>query len=246
MRDVAGRNKENRESLQNIAATEGVSLEVLELDVTDDLSVQNAVSQTIDRCGHVDVVINNAGFAAIGITEAYTVEQFQQVFDVNVYGALRVNRAVLPHLRERRRGLLIHVSSGAGRVTVPAMAAYCASKFAVRGFTESLHHELAPTNVGVTCVHPGFVRTAIAKNAKPGDRAGAGIQQDSIARFNRVARTDPQVAARKILRGVERGKARILIGADAYFVDIWQRLKPESYWNLLAKQFEDPGSTKTE
>jgi short-subunit dehydrogenase len=89
-------------------------------------------------------------------------------------------------------------------------------------------------------VHPGFIRTAIAKHAKTGERAADTIKKESIARFARVARTDPDVAAAKILRGVEKGSARVLIGPDAYFVDIWQRLKPSSYWSLLAKQFEDP------
>jgi hypothetical protein len=92
-------------------------------------------------------------------------------------------------------------------------------------------------------VHPGFVRTSIAENARVGQRAGAALRQESLARYEKVVRTDAAAAASKILRGVELNKPRVLIGPDAYFVDIWQRLKPSSYWNLIAKQFEDPGSS---
>ena len=123
MRDIQGRNAEHCAALEQLAETEGLRLKVLELDVTSESSVQSAVHEALQEAGHVDVVINNAGFAGIGVTEAYTPEQFQQVFDVNVFGVVRVNRAVLPSMRARRKGLLIHVSSGAGRVTVPGMAA---------------------------------------------------------------------------------------------------------------------------
>jgi short-subunit dehydrogenase len=114
----------------------------------------------------------------------------------------------------------------------------------VRGYTESLHHELLGTKVGVTCVHPGFVRTSIAEHAKVGQRAGATLRQESLARYEKVVRTDAPTAATKILRGVELNKQRVLIGPDAYFVDAWQRLKPAGYWNLIATQFEDPGNRR--
>ena len=98
------------------------NLDVLEMDVTNEASVNQAVQQALDRAGRVDVVINNAGIAALGITEAYTVEQFQQVLDVNLFGVVRVNRAVLPAMRRQGSGLLIHVSSGIGRTVVPGSA----------------------------------------------------------------------------------------------------------------------------
>jgi short-subunit dehydrogenase len=162
---------------------------------------------------------------------------------INFWGVVYSLTYFLPLLKKEKRAHIVIISSLLGFFGASGQSAYCVSKFAVRGFAESLHHELVGTNVGVTCVHPGFTRTAIAKHAKSGEHACATLQQKSLARFERVARTDPDVAAAKILRGVERGKARILIGADAYFVDIWQRLKPESYWNLIARQFDDPGMT---
>ena len=129
MRDTTGRNAEHRATLERLAKAEDLRLRVLELDVTSEESVQNAVDAALREAGHLDVVMNNAGYAGLGITEAYTVEQFQQMFDVNVLGVVRVNRAVLPGMRKQRNGLLIHISSGAGRVAVPTMAAYSASKF---------------------------------------------------------------------------------------------------------------------
>ena len=161
MRDIDGRNKHNREALENLAAAEGLTLQVLDLDVTNEHSIQKAVSATIDAHGRIDVVINNAGFAAIGISEAYTVEQYQQVFDVNVYGVLRTNRAVLPHMRRQKSGLVIHISSGAGRVSVPCMAAYCASKFALEAIADAYRFELLPFGIDSILVEPGIYRTPI-------------------------------------------------------------------------------------
>ena len=161
MRDVDGHNRPHREALEALAARERLALTVAELDVTDDASVQRAVADAVDRVGGLDAVINNAGIGGIGVTEAYTPEQFHRFFDTNVYGAVRVNRAVLPHLRRRKRGLLVHVSSGAGRVTVPAMAAYCASKYALEAVADAYRYELRPFGIESVLVEPGIYRTPI-------------------------------------------------------------------------------------
>lgn len=216
------------------------------VNVAEEEQVRRFAEEVAAQHGRASILFNNAGVALLGHFEELSLKDFRWLMDINFWGVVYGVTYFLPLLKKERRAHIVNVSSLLGFFGAVGQSAYCASKFAVRGFTESLHHELVGTNVCVTCVHPGFVRTAIAKNARPGDRAGSNIHQTSIARFNRVARTDPEVAAKKILRGVERGKARVLIGPDAYFVDIWQRLKPESYWNLLAKQFEDPGSTKTQ
>lgn len=161
MRDIAGRNADPRESLERIAANESLPLRVVELDVTNTASVDEAVARVLADAGGLDVVINNAGIAGIGVTEAYTPEQFQQFFDVNVLGIVRVNRAVLPSMRRKGSGLLIHLSSGAGRVTVPAMAAYCASKFAVEALADAYRFELLPFGIDSVVVEPGIYRTPI-------------------------------------------------------------------------------------
>lgn len=161
MRDVKGRNAEHREALERLASREQLRLQVLELDVTDEESVGTAVRGALHDAGQLDVVINNAGVGALGVTEAYSPEQFQQIFDINVIGAVRVNRAVLPSMRQRRSGLLIHISSGAGRVTVPAMAAYCASKFALEALADAYRFELLPFGIDSVLVEPGIYRTQI-------------------------------------------------------------------------------------
>jgi len=161
MRDIDGRNHTHRTALETIAASERVSLKVLELDVTDEPSVQNAVASAVAEFGRLDVVINNAGFAGFGITEAYTPEQFQSIFDVNVLSSVRVNRAALPYMRRQRSGLLVHVSSGAGRVVVPALVAYSASKFALEAIADGYRFELTPFGIESIVVEPGIYRTAI-------------------------------------------------------------------------------------
>jgi len=161
MRDVSGRNAKHRESLEQLASAERLQLRVLELDVTDEESVQRAVSSALEEAGHLDVVINNAGVATLGVSEAYTTEQFQRLFDVNVFGVQRVNRAVLPSMRQRRNGLLIHISSGAGRCAVPGMAAYCASKYALEAIADAYRFELLPFGIDSILVEPGIYRTPI-------------------------------------------------------------------------------------
>ena len=167
MRDIDGRNATHRNALQRLAADEDLWLKVLELDVTSEDSVQRAVDTALREAGYLDVVVNNAGVVALGVTEAYTAEQFQQLFDVNVFGIVRVNRAVLPAMRERRSGLLVHVSSGAGRCVVPALAAYCASKFALEAIADAMRFELLPFGIDSVLVEPGIYRTPIFDRIMP-------------------------------------------------------------------------------
>ncbi len=164
MRDPQGRNAATAKALQSLAKTKGWKLEVLELDVSSDASVNEAVQEALDRAQRIDVVINNAGVAAQGVTEAYTIAQFQQVLDVNLFGAARVNRAVLPAMRRQRSGLLIHVSSGMGRIVVPGFAAYAASKFALEAMADAYRYELSAFGIDSVLVEPGIHRTPILEN----------------------------------------------------------------------------------
>ena len=172
MRDPAGRNAMHSEALRRAAADEQWALHVVEMDVTQDASVDQCVREVLARAGRIDVVINNAGIGAIGVTEAYTVEQFQGLFDVNVFGVVRVNRAVLPAMRAQRSGLLIHVSSGAGRIAIPYMAAYCASKFALEAIADACRFELSPFGVDSVIVEPGAHKTPILEKFIQPDDAG--------------------------------------------------------------------------
>jgi NAD(P)-dependent dehydrogenase (short-subunit alcohol dehydrogenase family) len=187
MRDTSGRNASTFEALRSLAKVKRWNLDVLQMDVTNDASVNHAVQQTLDRAGRIDVVINNAGIAAQGVTEAYTVEQFQQVLDVNLFGVARVNRAVLPAMRRQHTGLLIHVSSGIGRVVVPGFAAYAASKFALEALADAYRFELAPLGIDSVIVEPGIHRTPILeKFLAPADQNRVAEYGPTAEAINRV------------------------------------------------------------
>jgi NAD(P)-dependent dehydrogenase (short-subunit alcohol dehydrogenase family) len=187
MRDISGRNAAHREALESLARREGLALHVLEMDVTHDDSVDSGVRQILDRAGRIDVAINNAGVGAVGVTEAYTVGQFQQLFDVNLFGVVRVNRAVLPAMRRQRSGLLIHVSSGAGRIAIPCMAAYCASKFALEALADAYRFELSPFGIDSVVVEPGVHKTPILeKFIAPADRARVADYGPAAAYAERI------------------------------------------------------------
>jgi NAD(P)-dependent dehydrogenase (short-subunit alcohol dehydrogenase family) len=151
------------------------------MDVTQDASVDQTIRQILGTAGRIDVVINNAGIAALGLTEAYTIEQFQQSFDVNLFGVARVNRAVLPSMRRQRRGLLIHVSSAAGRVTPPCMAVYCGTKFALEALADAYRFELSPFGIDSVLVEPGIHRTPIL------ERFIAPVDQARVADYGSAA-----------------------------------------------------------
>jgi len=218
------------------------------VNVAKEEQVRAFAVEVAEQHGRGTVLFNNAGVALLGHLEEISLEQFRWLMDINFWGVVYGCTYFLPLLKKEKRAHIVNTSSLLGIFGAAGQGAYCASKFAVRGYTESLHHELLATNVGVTCVHPGFVRTAIAESARVGERAGARLRQESLARYDqvvKVVRTDAPTAAAKILRAVERNKPRVLIGPDAYFADIWQRLKPATYWNLIARQFEDPGNRST-
>ena len=187
MRDISGRNARHRDALERLASDERLRLRVLELDVTSEASVEGAVDEALREAGHLDVVINNAGYAGLGVTEGYTAEQYEQMFDVNVFGIVRVNRAVIPSMRKQRSGLLIHISSGAGRVSVPAMAAYCASKFAVEAIADAYRYELGQFGIDSIIVEPGIYRTPIFDRiATPADTERVASYGDSAGYADRV------------------------------------------------------------
>src|SRR5258707_7860161 len=132
---------------------------VQQLDVEDTVSIETAIQNGIERFGHIDVLINNAGYGQLGIFEAMTPRQVVRQFDVNVFGVMNTIRAILPHFRERKDGIILNVSSGAGRFTLPTLSMYAASKFALEGFSEALSFELSTLNIKVKIVEPGGTET---------------------------------------------------------------------------------------
>ena len=165
MRDPGGRNAKNAAEIRSLAQKESLPIQVLELDVTDDASVVRAVDAAAAKAGRIDVAINNAGYYLGGLAEAVTTEQAQRQMDTNFLGPVRVNRAVLPHMRRQRSGLLMHISSGAGRVVLPSAGFYCASKFALEALAESYSYELAAQGIESVIVEPGAYETAVFGNS---------------------------------------------------------------------------------
>lgn len=170
MRETASRNREMAESLAKLAAAESLQLRVIDLDVTQTESVNEAVHTVLQEAGRLDVVVNNAGHMAIGITEAFSEAQAEEQMNVNFLGPVRLCRAVLPHMRQRRQGLIVQVSSIVGRVLFPACAFYCASKFALEAYAEVLRYELTGSGVDSVIVQPGpFPTRLLANSPEPAD-----------------------------------------------------------------------------
>lgn len=165
MRGVTGKNENAAIALKKWAEQEKHDLHVLELDVTDQASIDAAVKQAIAK-GGIDVLVNNAGVGTWGIDEGFTVEQAKSIFDINVFGVMRLNRAVLPHLREKGAGHILYVSSGLGRIIIPFLGIYTASKFALEAYAENASYELAPLGIQSTIIQPGAYGTTFLQNSQ--------------------------------------------------------------------------------
>jgi NAD(P)-dependent dehydrogenase (short-subunit alcohol dehydrogenase family) len=228
-RDAAG-------AAETKAAAAPAECEVYTTDVADRTSVEQAAAAVVARFGQVDVVVNNAGVLATGSIQEATHELLQWALGVNLWGTIHGTMAFLPHLTKRPAANLVNVSSALGLIGLPNHVAYCTSKFAVRGFTEAVRNDLKRSNVRVSLVIPGGVRTAIAKNARGDGRVPAAqleaMREAQVATFQ----TSAEEAADKVLAGIQRDAPRILIGRDAWNIDVLSRLFPGSY-----ERFTSPG-----
>jgi NAD(P)-dependent dehydrogenase (short-subunit alcohol dehydrogenase family) len=212
----------------------GIRLTLHRLDVADRAAVADFPAQVVSAHTGVDVLVNNAGVALGGTFEQVSDEDFEWLFEINFWGAVRMTRALLPALRQSGDARIVNLSSVFGLVAPPEQVAYAASKFAVRGFSEALRHELEGSGVGVTVVHPGGVATSIAEKA----RVPAGVSAEEIERrherFRKLLRLPPEIAGETIVRGIERRKSRVLVGSDARLISMIARILPVSYWKVLA------------
>src|SRR5271155_4240589 len=205
------------------------------LDVADRRAIAAFPEAVIAAHPGVDILVNNAGVAVGGTFEAVSEEDFEWLFEINFWGVVRMTRAFLPLLRKSDDARVVNLSSIYGIISPPAETAYSASKFAVRGFSNSLRHELAGSKIGVTVVHPGGVATSIADNA----RVPKDMPPEEVARRRALAkkalRMPPEVAGEIIVKGIERRSARILVGNDAKFLALLERLAPISYWKIFRR-----------
>ncbi len=208
------------------------------VDVSEPEAVAAFAREAIAAHPALNIVVNNAGVALLGHFHEIDQAQIEWLFNINFWGVVHSTRAFLDHLASQPAAHIVNVSSIFGIVAPPGQTAYAAAKFAVRGFSESLRHELQLANspVRLSVVHPGGIRTNIVRNS----RAGSGVTDNerraqSIERFDAIAQTSARDAALRIIKGIERNEPRILIGGDARFMDILQRFRPAGYWKVMAK-----------
>jgi short-subunit dehydrogenase len=204
-------------------------------DVADASAIAALPAQVEAVHGKVTVLINNAGVALGGSFEQITLADTEWLLNINFWGVVRMTKAFMPLLRRAPAAQIVNISSIYGVIAPAGQTAYSASKFAVRGFSEALRHELwdEQCTVGVTVVHPGGVRTNIANNAR---RSLVATQADVDAaqkRFDRMLKMPAAIAAEKIIRGIERRAGRVLIGSDAVACAIVQKLFPQRYWRVV-------------
>ena len=226
--------------LKGLAGTEerlkaiGAPVKADRLDVTEREAFLAYADKVDDHFGKVNQIYNNAGIAFAGDVEVTQFKDIERVMDVDYWGVVNGTKAFLPHLIASGDGHVINVSSVFGLFSVPGQAAYNSAKFAVRGFTEALRQEmiLAGHPVKVTTVHPGGIKTSIVRNMTAVD----GIDLDQLTQTfdKRLANTSPQKAARIILGGVRKNKARVLVGPDAKILDIIVRLTGSRYQRVFA------------
>ena len=205
------------------------------IDVSKLTEVQQFADEVLAKHGRATHLVNNAGVGLIGSFEQISLEDFEWLMNINFWGVVYGCKIFLPILQKESAAHIVNISSVFGFVAPPEQTAYCASKFAVRGFTESLRHELEGTNIGVSCVHPGGIKTNIARSSRIGENAPKEHKQQAADFFDKVALTSPETAAEVIIKGIKKENPRILIGKDAYAMNYISRLFPTKYLKMLEK-----------
>jgi len=226
---------------------------LLEADVTDIASISQALDQGIQKFGQVDVLLNNAGYGQQGIFEAVGPEKIRQQFEVNVFGLMETTRAILPHFRSRKTGTIINITSGVGRVTVPLVSIYAASKFAVEGFSESLSYELDSQNIKVKIVEPGYVATPFYQRAKAefafdpqleDYQKFQGDMSTLFTAFESLETADADDVAATVFQAATDGthQLRYVIGPDLQpMIDLRTQGSDQQYIEAMRDQFMPEG-----
>ena len=255
---AAGRSLPKRQEVDRLAAEKKLALESLELDVCDDASVQRAVQDVLQKAGAINVLINNAGIGYMAVIEDLRLADLRQQFETNVFGVLRVTQAVLPQMRERKRGRILMLSSVAGIITPPTYGAYSSSKHALEGLTNALRLEMYPFGVEVILIEPGYIVTNFQHTAKelaqPYVEAGktgpyANIYSGAWAGANKGrgdSKTTPEDCARVIVEAIEspHPKARYPVTPLAKWVSFAKRFVPDTILDSIMRS--KYGITRTE
>lgn len=197
--------------------------------------IERLRDEVLAKHGRATHLINNAGVGLIGTFEQISLADFDWLMSINFWGVVYGCRVFLPILKDQESAHIVNVSSVFGIVAPPEQTAYCSAKFAVRGFTESLRHELEGSNVRVSSVHPGGIKTNIARNSRIGENTPADYKDQGVKFFDKVAQTSPEQAAETILSGIRNENPRILIGTDARLISLISRLFPRRYLSVIER-----------
>jgi len=220
---------------ETAAMITGVPVSTHVMDVSKLDEVKQFAEDVIAKHGRVTHLINNAGVGVLGSFEQLSIEDFEWLVGINFWGVIYGCKVFLPLLKSQPQSHIVNVSSVFGFIAPEEQSAYCSSKFAVRGFTEALRHELTGSNVSVSCVHPGGIKTNIARNSRVGENTPEEWKQQGAKFFDKVAKTSPETAAEVIVKGIKERNPRILIGKDAYAISTLSRLFPAKYLRMIER-----------
>jgi len=234
---LADVNAAGLEAVAQQARERGVTVSTLVLDMARPESAEALLADVMARHGQATILVNNAGVALGGTFEQVAAADFDWLMSINFSAVVRLTRAFLPLLKQADAAQIVNISSIFGIIAPPGQTAYCAAKFAVRGFSEALRHELetSRSTVGMTLVHPGGVRTGIATSARLPASATAAEREVHRDNARRALRLSPEAAAGRILQAIEQREPRVLVGQDAVAAAWVQRLFPVTYWKWVAR-----------
>lgn len=234
---LADRNADGLATVAASARARGVRVSEHVLDVADYEEIMELPEKVMSEHGKVTILMNNAGVGLVGTFDQLSLEEFRWLIDINLMAVVNLTNVFLPILRQQPQAHIVNISSIFGIIAPPEQTAYVAAKFAVRGFSESLRHELEGSNVSLTVVHPGGIQTNIANSARVAAKADPALAKANLTEFNKTLRTSPEEAAEQIVGAIQRRAPRLLIGNDAKGMELLQRLMPVRYWKLMQKVY---------
>jgi NAD(P)-dependent dehydrogenase (short-subunit alcohol dehydrogenase family) len=238
------RNLNKSKNMKMVATKENLPIQIKQLDVTDDVSVTNAIQAISSEAGRIDVLVNNAGYGLNGAFEDLAMNEIKAQYETNVFGLIRTTQVVLPIMRRQKSGTIINISSGAGRFGFPTGSAYVSTKFAVEGLSESMSYELEPFGIKVIIVEPGVIRTnfgdglIVAKKSQDPNSPYSQMMQRSAAGFEKMMKnaSSPDVVAKVVLNAIrdENPSLRYLAGSD---VETWlggkRKVADEEFYKMM-------------
>jgi NAD(P)-dependent dehydrogenase (short-subunit alcohol dehydrogenase family) len=242
------RNLSKAEGIKSVATKESLRLHVTQLDVTDDLSVKNAVQSILSKEGRIDLLVNNAGYVLSGAFEDLAIDEIKAQYETNVFGLIRTTQAVLPIMRKQKSGIIVNISSGAGRFGYPGHSAYISTKFAVEGLSESVSYELQPFGIKVVIVEPGVIRTnivntmVVARKSQDPNSPYSQMMQKMANAFEGLMKnsSSPDLVANVVLNAVkhENPNLRYLAGNDLeQWLEAKRNMSDEEFYKMMNQNF---------